>query len=197
MMRPNLVKVLNLFQPDVYGHSGWITIEEVVKAGLSWSNNGNIRRGVAFGVNEYDWSFKRAENRKIIAMRLCGYNETLKLNQSIRKDIVDELRQQTRSNFSPDCIIPLVESDKEIDHRWGRKDSVHYEYINDLSKQSINDFQLLSHNHNLFKREQCVKCVKTNVRYSPPGGHFKIGCEKWEDEVGCMGCPLAQPELYR
>ena len=47
-MRPNLEKVVNLFQPDVNGYSDWVTVEEVIESGLSWSNNGNVRRGVAF-----------------------------------------------------------------------------------------------------------------------------------------------------
>jgi hypothetical protein len=197
-MRPNLQKVVTLFQPDVDGYSHWVSVDDVRNAGLSWSDNGNVRRGIAFGVSEYNWEFNRVNNRRIVEMRLSGYNQSAAFNQRIRKDIVDELRQQTRSNFAPDCIIPLVDNDKEIDHRWGRKDHPKYEYINDVNNQSIDDFQLLSHSHNQFKREQCVKCKNTNLRFSPPNNQvFKIGCEKWENEVGCMGCPLAQPELYR
>lgn len=196
-MRPNLEKVINLFQPDANGYSDWVSIDDVITAGLSWSNNGNVRRGVAFAVSEYNWDFMRASNRRIIKMRLIGFNNSAAFNQRIRKDIVDELRKQTTSNFSPNCIVPLVESDKEIDHRWGRKDSPKYEYISDLSKQHIDDFQLLSHSHNQFKREQCVKCKESNLRFSPPNNQeFKIGCKKWDDMIGCKGCPLAQPELY-
>jgi hypothetical protein len=200
-MRPNLQKVVNLFQPNVNGCSDWVSVDDVANAGLSWSNNGNVRRGIAFGVNEYIWEFKRINNRHngtIIEMRLSGYNESATFNQRIRKDIVDALRKQTVSNFAPDCIVPLVEKDKEIDHRWGRKDSPKYEYISDLEKQSIDDFQLLSHSHNQYKREQCVKCKQTNLRFSPPNNQeYKIGCKEWDDSVGCEGCPLAQPELYR
>lgn len=197
-MRPNLQKVVTLFQPDADGYSDWVSVDDVINAGLSWSNNGNVRRGVAFAVSEYNWDFKRATNRRIVEMRLNGYNQSASFNQRIRKDIVDTLRQQTKSNFAPDCIVPLVESDKEIDHRWGRKDSPKYEYISDVNNQSVDDFQLLSHSHNQFKREQCVKCKETNLRFSPPNGQeFRIGCKEWNDNVGCQGCPLAQPELYR
>jgi len=197
-MRPNLQKVVNLFQPDAEGYSNWVSVDDVINAGLSWSNNGNVRRGIAFGVGEYNWEFKRVNNRRIIGMRLIGYNQSASFNQRIRKDIVDTLRKQTKSNFAPDCIVPLVESDKEIDHRWGRKDSPKYEYISDINKQSIDDFQLLSHSHNQYKREQCVKCKETNHRFSPPDNQeYKIGCKIWDDSIGCEGCPLAQPELYR
>ena len=157
-----------------------------------------MRRGIAFGAHEYEWEFKRINNRRIIEMRLNGYNDSNEFNQRIRRDIVTELRKQIVSNFAPNCIVPLVDGDKEIDHRWGRKDSPKYYYISDIKKQSIDDFQLLSHSHNQFKREQCVKCKKTNIRFSPLNNQpFKIGCSEWEDEIGCEGCPLAQPELYR
>lgn len=200
-MRPNLEKVVNFFQPDSNGYSNWITIDSVINAKLSWSNNGNVRRGTAFGVSEYNWEFKRINNRRngtIIEMRLVGYNQSVTFNQRIRKDIVDFLRQKTVSNFAPECIIPLVDKDKEIDHRWGRKDSPKYEYISNIVEQSIDDFQLLSHSHNQYKREQCVKCKNTNIRYFPLNDQlFKIGDKKWNNEIGCAGCPLAQPELYR
>ena len=166
-MRPNLQKVVNLFQPDAEGYSNWVSVDDVINTGLSWSNNGNVRRGIAFGVGEYNWEFKRVNNRRIIGMRLIGYNQSASFNQRIRKDIVDTLRKQTKSNFAPDCIVPLVESDKEIDHRWGRKDSPKYEYINDINKQSIDDFQLLSHSHNQYKREQCVSVKKLIVDFLP------------------------------
>jgi hypothetical protein len=197
-MRPNLQKVVNLFQPDSDGYSDWKTIDDVLNADLPWSNNGNVRRGIAFAVSEYNWDFKRTNNRRIVEMRLVGYNQSAAFNQRIRKDIVDSLRQESVSNFAPDCIVPLVNDDKEIDHRWGRKDSPKYEYISNVDEQSIDDFQLLSHSHNQFKREQCVKCKNTNLRYSPPNNQsFKIGCKEWDSEIGCNGCPLAQPELYR
>lgn len=197
-VRPNLEKVVNLFQPDSNGYSNWITIDSVINVELSWSNNGNVRRGTAFDVSEYNWEFKRINNRKIIEMRLVGYNQSVTFNQRIRKDIVDFLRQKTVSNFAPECIIPLVDKDKEIDHRWGRKDSPKYEYISNIVEQSIDDFQLLSHSHNQYKREQCVKCKDTNIRYFPLNDQlFKIGGKEWNNEIGCAGCPLAQPELYR
>lgn len=196
-MRPNLQKVINLFKPDPDGYSDWVTVKDVRNASLPWSDNGNVRRGVAFNVGEYNWEFERENNRRIIKMRLNGHNKSASFNQRIRKDIVEKLRKQTVSNFAPGCIVPLVESDKEIDHRWGRKDSPKYEYINDLNKQSIDDFQLLSHSHNQFKREQCVKCKKTNLRFFPPNNQeFKIGGKEWDNNIGCNGCPLAQPELY-
>lgn len=197
-MRPNLEKVLNLFQPDDKGVSEWKSIEDVISAGLSWSNNGNLRRGIAFGVFEFTWEFKRAANRKVIELRLAGFNPTVAIRNAIRKDIVNELLKQDKSNFSVDCIVPLTESDKEIDHRWGRKDFLSYQYVNDLDKQSINDFQLLSHSHNQYKRQQCVKCKETNRRYPPPNSmKFVIGDIQWDDDIGCKGCPLAEPELYR
>ena len=186
MTRPNLKKVKDLFSPDEKGCSDWKTIQEVIDAGLNWSENGNVRRGIAFAVGEYVWEFERIKGpkSKIIKMRLGGFSNKLAFNQTIRKDIREELLKQTRSAFAPDCIIPLAESDKEIDHRWGRKDHPNYDYINDPAKQTIDDFMLLSHSHNQSKREFCKKCTATNVRFD--GKQYTT----------CAGCPLAQPELY-
>lgn len=189
-MRKNLEKALNLFLPDVEGYSDWIAVEEVITADLPWFNNGNIRRGIPFGINEYLWEFKRIKQRQIVAMRMIGYNYSHSHNQYIPQNIKEQLFQNQFSNFSPNCTIPLHSEDKEIDHRWGRKDL--YDH------KTIDDFQLLSHSHNLFKREKCKKCKETNVRYlSEHHSNFVIGCEKWDDVIGCKGCPLAEPELYR
>ena len=139
-------------------------------------------------MQKYKWVAERGKGNKVISLKLDGLNESVILNQTIRKDIKDKLNELTRSNFAPDCLIPLVDKDKEIDHRWGRKDSPLYSRINDTKEQTIDDFQLLSHSHNQFKREKCKKCTETNKRFD---GII------WDDSVGCSGCPLAQPELYR
>ena len=60
-MRPNLKKVISVFSPDAEGNSDWVTIEDVIKGGLKFTKNGNIRRGVAFGVNEFHWEFERSK----------------------------------------------------------------------------------------------------------------------------------------
>jgi len=189
MKKPsNLEKVISLFNPDENGYSRRVRVEEIENSNLTWSKNGNGRRGKFFGVQKFKFLVERGKGNKVISLKLDGLNESIILNQTIRKDIKDKLNEQNRSNFAPDCLIPLVDNDKEIDHRWGRKDSPLYGRINDTKKQSIDDFQLLSHSHNQFKREQCKKCTMTNVRYD---------ATMWDDSVGCSGCPLAQPELYR
>ena len=189
MKKPsNLEKVISLFNPDENGYSRRVRVEEIENSNLTWSKNGNGRRGKFFGVQKFKFLVERGKGNKVISLKLDGLNESIILNQTIRKDIKDKLNEQNRSNFAPDCLIPLVDNDKEIDHRWGRKDSPLYNRINDTKKQSIDDFQLLSHSHNQFKREQCKKCTMTNVRYD---------ATMWDDSVGCSGCPLAQPELYR
>ena len=183
-MKPNLKKVLSVFNPDTNGHSDWVTIQQVIDGGLRWSANGNVRRNVPFNVDEFDWEFDRVKN-KIVRMRLVGINTDKAFKQTIRKDIVAELRQQTKSNFAPDCIVDLVEEDKEIDHRWGRKDDPQFIHIADPKNQTIDDFQLLSHSHNQLKRQKCKECVQTGVRFDG------------KTYTTCLGCPLAQPELYR
>ena len=155
---------------------------------FAWLNNFS---GIEILPSLSNWRFTlsaKTEVAKISLFSSNGFNESIILNQTIRKDIKDKLNELTRSNFAPDCLIPLVDKDKEIDHRWGRKDSPLYSRINDTKEQTIDDFQLLSHSHNQFKREKCKKCTETNKRFD---GII------WDDSVGCSGCPLAQPELDR
>jgi len=194
----NLEKVDTLFQPDKNGYSRKVSREEIENSNLTWSKNGNGRRNVYFQVQKYKWVAERGKGNKVISLKLDGFNESIILNQTIRKDIKDKLYAQTRSNFAPDDMLPLVDKDKEIDHRWGRKDSPLYSRVNDTKKQTIDDFQLLSHTHNQFKREQCKKCKMTNIRFgSKTLTKYIFGGTIWDDSVGCSGCPLAQPELYR
>ena len=189
MMRiSNKSKVDSLFRPNKEGYSDKVDVEEIMNCNLPWCKNGAGRRGVFFNVPQYNWGVERGKGNAIASLKLDGFNNATIFNQTIRKDIKDKLKQKTRSNFAPDCLVPLVDKDKEIDHRWGRKDSPLYSRINDTKKQSIDDFQLLSHSHNQLKREECKKCKETNVRWD------KV---KWDNNVGCAGCPLAQPELYR
>ena len=122
----NLEKVNALFQPDEKGYSRKVSREEIENSSLTWSKNGNGRRNVYFQVQKYKWVAERGKGNKVISLKLDGLNESIILNQTIRKDIKDKLNEQTRSNFAPDCLIPLVKKDKEIDHRWGRKDSPLY-----------------------------------------------------------------------
>ena len=159
----NLEKVDTLFQPDKNGYSRKVSREEIENSNLTWSKNGNGRRNVYFQVQKYKWVAERGKGNKVISLKLDGFNESIILNQTIRKDIKDKLYAQTRSNFGIDDMLPLVDKDKEIDHRWGRKDSPLYSRVNDTKKQTIDDFQLLSHSHNQFKREQCKKCKMTNM----------------------------------
>ena len=184
----NLQKVDALFKPDENGYSRVVSREEIENSNLTWSKNGNGRRGTFFNVQKYIWIAERGKGNKVVSLKLNGFNNSTILNQTIRQDIKEKLYKGTRSNFAPSCLVSLVDKDKEIDHRWGRKDSPLYDRINETSKQTIDDFQLLSHSHNQFKREQCKKCTMTNTRFDG---------SKWDNNIGCSGCPLAQPELYR
>ena len=122
----NLEKVDTLFQPDVNGYSRFVSMKV---------NETLILLGVKMVMVEEMFTLEfrsiiglQREVRviKVIALKLNGFNESIILNQTIRKDIKDKLNELTRSNFAPDCLIPLVDKDKEIDHRWGRKDSPLY-----------------------------------------------------------------------
>ena len=55
----NSQKIDALFQPNELGVSRRVSIEEVITAGIRWSNNGNIRNGTPFNSNRYVWDVFR------------------------------------------------------------------------------------------------------------------------------------------
>lgn len=69
--------------------------------------------------------------------------------------------------------------------------------MNDVNKQSIDDFQLIHRSQNLMKREICKKCRASGERYSHPTKEFVIGTKAFDASIGCNGCYLATPEMYR
>lgn len=80
--------------------------------------------------------------------------------------------------------------------------------IENLTDQEIRrDFQLLSNQRNLQKREVCRNCYQTNIRGYPFGIKFYAqGDEKWSDQIpktgkeaepGCIGCGWYDIEAWR
>ena len=81
-MRISNLKLVNeIFKPNDLGISKWLDIIDITKPisinehfyKLNWTNNGNMRKGIAFGVNKYVWETKRyndAHKGKIVALKL-------------------------------------------------------------------------------------------------------------------------------
>jgi hypothetical protein len=185
------------FSPNEDGFSKWMTVPELVALGFKWSKNGNTRRGVPWGDRVYMWEFDRKnESRKgeILALRTCGFRVDSSVKDIVRSDILKEIRTRPFCNFS---LLPVPNEDREVDHRWGHKDHPKYSYLNDSSKQSLEDFQLLHHAQNVQKREMCIKCIESRIRPRHPFRDYVEGDQNLDDYNVCSGCFLAEPERYR
>ncbi len=149
-------KVLQLFNPDVKGESKWITVEDIVKADIKWSSNGNQRHGKFFGIKEYVWE-KYPEKGKILKLRMTGIdtNELNKKNRPIRKDIKDFYKKKP-------CVVCGSMSDLVCDHKNDLYNDIR---VLNSKTQTKDDFQSLCNACNLRKRAVSVKTIKTGKRW--------------------------------
>ena len=77
-----------------------------------------------------------------------------------------------------------------VDHKNGRYND---NRLRDINKQTINDFQPLTNNENLDKRECCKKCTEANKRFNATILGYVVsyiqGDENYIDSPdGCVGC---------
>ena len=113
-------------------------------------------------------------------------NRIIKLHNSID---VYEAKPANRTNLIPDHKFPEI--------RWDEATRRHN--LEDLTDREIlQEFQLLTNQRNLQKREVCRSCYQTGQRGYPFGiKFFYQGDERWPEtiprtgraaEAGCVGC---------
>jgi hypothetical protein len=192
-MATRRAKVLQLFQPNDSGESEWVSIDRFAPAGLRWSDNGNLRRGAPWGLNEYLWEAERIAN-KVTALRMTGINESESFDQAINSDIRSALESSLECNLS---MIPVPKQDREIDHRYGFKSHPDYVELYKRENQSVSDFQLIHRVLNLQKRQMCKNCVESGKRPAHPTLGYAEGDESLNNSNPCRGCYLAEPERFR
>lgn len=117
--------------------------------------------------------------------------------QNIRKDIKDFYKNKK-------CVMLGLNGKSEntkieIDHKDGRKQDLR---VSDINLQKLEDFQPLCKAANDAKRQICKTCKETNLRWSAKNilGNpydFYEGDEKYNDELGCVGCYQYDPVAYR
>ncbi len=189
-------RVVRLFRPDNNGVSRWVPISEVIGADISWSKNGNMRRGIAFGMDEYVWETQRKSGNRseVIALRMAGFNVSTTFSQTISKTVREAFKDVVHCNLS---MLPVASEDREIDHRFGHKS--HNDYVNlySLELQTPQHFQLIHRSLNLQKRQMCKVCVETKHRPAHPEKGFVEGNATHSPRFPCRGCYLAEPERYR
>lgn len=171
---------LELAQPDQDGISRVVYVSEFIDKyeKLVMGNGGDWCR--TDGSLSKDYIVRRnKEKGRIISVQLSGFNKKNKIDKQIRKDIVDNIKQQRC------CVLNI--SNVEVDHKDGRRDDYHNFKI---ENQKVDQFQPLSPAVNKAKREHCKKCRKTNKRFDARVLGFKRG--QWASngvyEGTCLGC---------
>jgi hypothetical protein len=213
MMESNKSQMPKTFKYDVFaiisdldvntGVSNWIDIDELSSAFVDGGFE-PIQQGNGTGIEGSEGAprfcnCKRSKKLiwesifvkgKLKSVRVNGYKKEDIVSTTIPASIRNEFENVNICNWT---LLPVGGNNmslrKEIDHRWGNKQKHNH---NDVS-----DYQVVSKLFNDFKRQECKKCIETGVRYKHPEKEFVFGCQTYEDNVGCQGCPLAQPELYR
>ena len=187
-------KALSLFKPDSTGNSEWVAIETFQPAGLRWTGNGNLRRGVPWGMSEYIWDVDRGAGGKVLALRMAGPNDSEFFSQTIIPLVRSTLEAVLVCNLS---MLKVPTADREIDHRYGFKTHPDYIEMYKPENQKVGDFQLIHRVLNLQKRQMCIECVRSGNRPPHPTLGYAEGDQSLTEKYPCKGCFLAEPERFR
>lgn len=200
----NLTKTelfIKLAKPDKNGCSRWVDVKEFVDEykDLQLGNGGSWCRKSSSLAKKYIVEFDKSKTKgnTIDAIRLNGCNTENSFNQNIRSDIRNFYKNKK-------CVMLGIKGSSEntkieIDHKDGRKDDWR---VSDVKTQKIDDFQPLCKAANDIKRQICKKCKETNKRWSAKNilGNpysFYEGDEKYDENLGCIGCYQFDPVEYR
>lgn len=192
---------LELADPDENGKSRWVSVEEFKGKykTLQLGNGGDFCRSGSALCKEYivKKDKSRTPGNRIDAIKLDGFNKEETFNQSIRKDIVDEIKKRK-------CVMLGVNGTSEntiieVDHKDGRKDDMR---VSNKDTQKLEDFQPLCKAANDIKRQICKKCKESNKRWDArniEGNPYSFyeGNESYTEILGCRGCYQYDPVEYR
>lgn len=128
------------------------------------------------------------KNTKIIGWKCEGFNVEDNGTRMIRKDIRDYFSNKP-------CVhtgLPNRDHKKhEIDHKNGRYDD---KLVLNLESQTLNQFQPLCREANLFKRSECEKCEATNCRFDAQKLGYGVSFTKGNHNYdSCEGCYWFDP----
>ena len=186
---------IELSRPNENGISRWVNINEFIwkyKELKLW-NGGSWCRKESSLAKEFIIEFDKnlTSGNGIDAIRLNWFNTNNSWSQNIRKDIKDFYKSKR-------CII-LWTSNPEVDHKNGWKNS---ERVMNPSTQTLDDFQPLSKAANDAKRQHCINCKKTWIRFDAKKlwytESYYEGDERhiW-DENWCKWCFWYDPIAFR
>jgi len=189
---------LAVFKPDpLTGISRVVTKDEMVKAYPELKHGNGCDWGRSDGSLAKEYNILRIPGKggTIIAYRLTGFN-TSRSSNDVREDIWNKIRSQP-------CVVTGVDVKSpngriECDHKNGRKND---SKVNEVSTQSLTDFQPLHKNVNTIKREHCNRCKKTGKRYDAKNLGFAVSWIQGDvqhtgNSDGCVGCYWYDPKEF-
>ena len=178
----------NMFVHDE-GFSEFIPMDELEKYHHSFhtTNGGDWCRSDTSYLGKKYIIKRELHGGKIFAIKTDGFNKNLKINQSIRNDILKVIKTKR-------CVILDISTNIECDHKDGMKDDWR---LNNINNQNIDDFQALSKTANDAKRQHCKKCIETGKRYDAKRlGYKESYVYGNESTKTCVGCYWYDPHKF-
>lgn len=185
---------LKLAQPNEFGFSRWVLVEEFVGeyADLKFGNGASWARKESALAKKYKIEFDKSITRGngIDALRLAGLNDD-ETSQYISAAIRKEIKSRR-------CVI-LGTSNPEVDHKNGMKNESR---VMKNENQKLSDFQPLSKAANDAKRQFCKECKACGIRYDakllgyPMSYYFGVA-EHHGEENACVGCYWYDPLEFK
>lgn len=149
--KTRLEKFEDLYKKEIT-NKDWITKDDLAKNGF-FPIKGTNGRDIRFIKAKYELEEHR-EGNKIPKFRVIGLNEE-KTTRYIKADIRNKLKKEK-------CAFLNTRANIEIDHKNGRYND---NRALNTETQTIDDFQALSKTANNMKREACLKCAKTGIKF--------------------------------
>ena len=156
-------KLETLFQPDEHGVSRRVSIEEMKRAGIRWTGNGNPRHGtpvIAGNPARWVWKIFRQNPERptstVVGLQMVGLRRDPSMGRPIRKDIREALKNQP-------CVGCGKNKSEVVDHK---NDLYNDPRVLCSSTQLLSDFQPLCNHCNLVKRSLTMEARQTGKRYS-------------------------------
>lgn len=179
--------------------SRWVSVSEFVwkYKELQLGNWWSWCRWSSSLAQEYIVEFDKSITpwNKIDRIRLNWENEYHKLSQNIREDIKKEISKKR-------CIILWTnrscDHKTEVDHKDGRKNDLS---VMNSKTQKLEDFQPLSKPANDAKRQFCIECKNSWLRYDAKKLWYTVSIVEWDlkynEKLWCKWCFWYDPIAFR
>lgn len=181
---------IELADPDHLGFSREVSVEEFVGKyqRLQFGNGADWARDDGTLAKHYNIRrHKRGKGNKTTHVELQGFRKV----PVLEKPIPNHIRRMITSQR---CVV-LGTSNPECDHKDGRGDDPR---LTKISQVRLDDFQPLSKAANDAKRQHCVECRETDLRFDAKRLGYKVSQVRGNGEYNgtCVGCYWHNPIFF-